>query len=115
MKIRKKVDVAVALRWDGEAAPQVTAKGRGEVAERIAHLAREHGVPLDRDPALVEVLAQVDLGDQIPEMLFVAVAEIIAFAYLVRAELPDPVDGIITSRSALGSGRIGKGAQADRD
>ena len=113
MKIREKVDVAVAQRWDGDAAPQVTAKGRGEVAERIAQLAREHGVPLDRDPALVEILAQVDLGDQIPEMLFVAVAEIIAFAYVVRGELPDPVDQIITRRSAVESGRIIKGAQAE--
>ena len=98
MKVRGKVDVAVALRWDGETAPQVTAKGRGDVAERIVNLAREHDVPLDHDPALVEVLAQVDLGDQIPEVLFVAVAEIITFAYMVRGALPDHAAQAIATR-----------------
>ena len=105
MKVCEKVDVAVALHWDGEAAPQVTAKGRGDVAERIASLAREHGIPLEHDPALVEVLAQVDLGDQIPELLFVAVAEIIAFAYIIRGELPDPGDQIITTGSQRSASR----------
>lgn len=89
MSARKPVNVAVALAWNGEGAPVVTAKGRGEVAARIAELAEAHGVPLDDDPELVEVLAQIDLGCEIPEALFVAVAEVIAFAYLVRGEIPD--------------------------
>jgi flagellar biosynthesis protein len=99
MTIREKIDVAVALRWDGERAPQVTAKGRGDVAERITHLAREHGVPLEHDPELVEVLAQLTLGDHVPEMLFIAVAEIIAFAYMVRGELPEPVERALATRA----------------
>ncbi len=85
---RRSVDVAVALTWDGGAAPRVTAKGRGETAQRIVALAREHGVPVDDDPHLVEVLAQVELGRQVPEVLFVAVAQLIAFAYSVRGRLP---------------------------
>lgn len=112
MKISEKVDVAVALRWDGEAAPQVTAKGRGEVAARIAALAREHEVPLDRDPAIVEVLAEVDLGAQVPEMLFVAVAEIIAFAYAVRGALPEPVEQIVKSRNAAQIAGVVEGGQS---
>ena len=83
------VNVAVALSWDGERAPRVTAKGRGDVARHIVEIAAEHGVPLDDDPELVEVLAQMDIGCEIPEALFVAVAEVIAFAYRVRGELPD--------------------------
>ena len=83
-----KVDIAVALHWDGGAAPRVTAKGRGEVAARIAALAREHGVPIDDDPQLVEVLAEIEVGSEVPEALFVAVAEIIAFAYHVRDHEP---------------------------
>ncbi len=82
------VEVAVALHWDGERAPRVTAKGRGEVAARIVALAREHQVPIDQEPGLVEVLAEVDLGEQIPDKLFVAIAQVIAFAYTVRGELP---------------------------
>jgi len=82
------LEVAVALTWDGGSAPQVTAKGRGELATRIAALAREHGVPIDHDPQLVEVLAQVELGQPVPETLFHAVAQIIAFAYRVRGRVP---------------------------
>ncbi len=83
------VNVAVALHWDGLAAPRVTAKGRGEVAERILELARKHNVPIDQEPALIEVLAEVELGTQIPDKLFVAIAQVIAFAYTVRGQLPE--------------------------
>lgn len=84
----REIDVAVALSWDGVGVPRVTAKGRGELAARIAALAREHDVPIDDDPELVEVLAQVELGAAVPEALFVAVAEVIAFAYSVSERLP---------------------------
>lgn len=84
------LEVAIALTWDGDGAPRVTAKGRGELAGRIAALARAHGVPIDHDPELVEVLAQVELGQPVPEILFRAVAEVIAFAYRVRGRVPAP-------------------------
>ncbi len=74
-------DIAVALNYDGESAPKVVAKGRGETAERIIALAEEHDVPLHHDPELVKVLSNVPLGDEIPRELYVAVAEVIAFAY----------------------------------
>jgi flagellar biosynthesis protein len=80
--------VAVALRYDGTGAPRVTAKGRAEVAERIVALAREHGVPLQEEPDLVAVLASIPLGDEIPEALYRAVAEVIAFAYLLSGKWP---------------------------
>ena len=73
---------AVALKWDGKAAPRVTAKGEGELAEQILAIAREHNVPIQEDnEVLVSALAQIELGDEIPEMLYVAVAQVIAFAY----------------------------------
>lgn len=84
MTNRAKPAVAVALSWDGATTPRVTAKGRGELAEHIAELAREHDVPIDDDPELVELLARVEIGDVIPQTLFTAVAEVIAFAYAVR-------------------------------
>jgi len=80
--------IAVALRYDGTGAPRVTAKGRAEVAERIVALAREHGVPLQDEPALAAVLARIPLGDEIPEALYRAVAEVIAFAYLLSGKWP---------------------------
>ncbi len=75
---------AVALFYDGEQAPTLTAKGEGKTAEEIIRIANEHGVPLCDNAPLVELLAQLELGDEIPESLYVAVAHIIAFAYQMR-------------------------------
>jgi flagellar biosynthesis protein len=88
MAEQKSLPMAVALRWDGDGAPRVTAKGRGDIAERITALAREHHVPLREDRALVAVLSKVDLDQQIPAGLYVAVAEVIAFAYALQGRAP---------------------------
>lgn len=71
------------MRYDpGEdPAPRLVAKGQGHVAERILEIAREHGIHIHEDPDLVEVLAALDLGQLIPEELYEALAEILAFIY----------------------------------
>jgi len=97
MKDGKSLPLAVALRWDGDGAPRVTAKGRGEVAERILALAREHQVPLREDRALVAVLSKVELDRQIPPALYKAVAEVIAFAYALQGKA-------VTRRASSGQG-----------
>ena len=74
-------DVAVALSYDGSGAPRVTAKGEGHIAAQIAKLARANDVPMYADADLARLLASVELGAQIPRALYVAVAEVIAFAY----------------------------------
>ncbi len=74
-------DLAVALKYDGTTAPRIVAKGHGKTAERIITAAGEHQVPLHHDPQLAQVLARVPLGEEIPRELYVAVAEVIAFAY----------------------------------
>ncbi len=78
---------AVALRYEGKGAPRVTAMGRGLTAERILALAEEHGIPLREDPDLVYLLSQLELGDEIPATLYVAVAEVIAFAYRLSGKV----------------------------
>jgi flagellar biosynthesis protein len=84
-------DLAVALHYDGRNAPRVTAKGRGALAEQILALAEAHGVPLEQDPELAALLAQIPLGEEIPEALYLAVAEVIAFAYLLSGRRPPGV------------------------
>lgn len=81
-------DLAIALRYDGEGAPRVTAAGRQELADRIRKLAAEAGIPEYPDPQLAEVLAQVPLGEEIPETLYLAVAQVIAFAFYVSGRTP---------------------------
>ena len=78
--------IAVSLQWDGKGAPRVTAKGRGEIADRIIEIASANGVPLREDRALVSVLSKLDLEQRIPQELYVAVAEVIAFAYALRGK-----------------------------
>ncbi len=79
-----KADIAIALNYDEQSAPRVTAKGKGLVAEQILSLAAENDIPIKEEPELIELLATVELGDQIPEALYVAVAEVIAFAYSLK-------------------------------
>lgn len=84
-----KPTTAVALHYDGKEAPRVTAKGSGELAEQIIALAKEHGIPLQEDAALISLLSKLDLGDEIPQALYTAVAEIIAFAYILNGKVPE--------------------------
>jgi flagellar biosynthesis protein len=79
---------AVALYYDGRRAPRVTAKGQGVVAERILAVAREHDVPLREDQSLVALLSRLELGEEVPQNLYKAVAQVIAFAYLVSGKTP---------------------------
>lgn len=72
---------AVALQYDGLGAPRLTAKGCAETAEKIMAIAAEHGIPVYEDPELAAALAYLDLGDEIPELLYLAIAEVLAFVY----------------------------------
>ncbi|MFC3080105.1 EscU/YscU/HrcU family type III secretion system export apparatus switch protein [Phenylobacterium terrae] len=71
--------LAVALRYTEPEAPKVVAVGRGWLGEKIIAAAREHGVPLEENPALAEALSHIELDTEIPEELYVAIAEILAF------------------------------------
>lgn len=73
---------AVALSYNSDSdAPVVVAKGQGVVAEKIIEKAKEHGVALQEDASLVEVLSKLDLDQQIPPELYQLVAEVLSFVY----------------------------------
>lgn len=80
-KIRQKTAVALKYRPEKDKAPRVTAKGKGLVAEKIMALARERGIPVHDDPALVEILSTLELNQEIPPHVYKAVAEILGFVY----------------------------------
>lgn len=79
---------AVALKYDGENAPTVTATGEGEIAEEIIRIARQHGIPLREDAMLAALLGELELGEEIPPILYRVIAEVIAFAYMVSGKVP---------------------------
>lgn len=86
MSAEKPTDKAVAIVYDRSraSAPQVVASGRGEVAARIIALAEEAGVMVRQDPDLLELLAKVPVGREIPMELYRAVAEVLSFVYQVN-------------------------------
>ncbi|HEU4656510.1 MAG TPA: flagellar biosynthesis protein FlhB [Capillimicrobium sp.] len=79
---------AVALKYDGTSpAPEVVAKGVDLVAARIREIAKEAGVAIVPDPPLARALhASVEVGQQIPEALFGAVAQVLAFVYRMNRQ-----------------------------
>jgi flagellar biosynthesis protein len=86
----KKRQMAVALAYRShDAAPTVVAQGRGLIAQAIIERAKEHGVFVHESEELVGLLMQVELDQQIPPQLYLAVAELLAWLYhLERGETP---------------------------
>lgn len=82
--MRKK---AVALKYDPScnqkaySSPEVVAKGAGYIAEEILKRAREAGIYIHEDTDLVELLSKIDVGAEIPEELYEAVARVLALVY----------------------------------
>ncbi|KAA1174809.1 flagellar protein FhlB [Marinobacter salinexigens] len=81
-------NAAVALKYDGEKAPTITATGTHELAEEIIRIAREHNVPLYENAELASILARLSLNEEIPENLYRVIAEILAFAFHIRGRTP---------------------------
>jgi flagellar biosynthesis protein FlhB len=80
--------LAIALRYDEEAeqeAPEVIAKGQDDLAQRMIEAAREAGVPILRDVPLARALFDLEVGDEIPEALYEAVAIVLRAAWAERA------------------------------
>lgn len=76
--------LAIALAYDTSnmKAPTVLAKGAGVIAKRIKEIAKEHDIPIVEDKPLAQALYKtVDINEQIPENLFQAVAEVLAYVY----------------------------------
>ena len=82
---------AVALKYDAKSmqAPEVVAKGRGFIAERIKEEATRQGVPIVPNEALAQALHRsVEVGHPIPPQLFRAVAEVLAYVYRQQGKVP---------------------------
>ncbi|MHB1404826.1 MAG: EscU/YscU/HrcU family type III secretion system export apparatus switch protein [Desulfitobacteriaceae bacterium] len=78
---------AAALKYDHQGVPKVVAQGSGYLAERLIEVAKQEGIPIQENPALVEALLQVQLNHEIPPKLFKAVAELLAFIWRLDEEV----------------------------
>ena len=74
---------AVALKYDKEkdSAPRLIGKGEGLLAEKLLALADEYNIPVHEDADLLEILARLNLYEEIPPATYFVVAEILAFIY----------------------------------
>ena len=74
---------AAALEYDTgkDAAPRLTAKGRGAIAEKIIALAKENKITLYEDADLVEILEKLEVDQEVPLELYAVVAEVFSFLY----------------------------------
>jgi flagellar biosynthesis protein len=78
----KSIQQAVALAYEhGDFSPKVLASGRGIVAEQIIQAAIENQIYIHESKELVSLLMQVDLDDYVPEEMYRAIAEILAWVY----------------------------------
>lgn len=85
---QEKSKKAVAIRYDIEVdkSPRVTAKGKGNVAEKIIEIAKENGIPIREEADLVEILSRLELNAEIPPETYVVVAEILAWVYRINEQ-----------------------------
>jgi flagellar biosynthetic protein FlhB len=88
--ITNPTEYAVALKYDAATgnAPRVVAKGRGPFAAEIRKLAIQSGVPILERPPLARALYRMcEVGQEIPEEFYTAVAEILAYVYELTGRL----------------------------
>jgi len=87
--ITNPIHYAIALKYEAlrMSAPSCVAKGQELLAQRIKDIAEEHDVPVvENRPLARELYRRVEIGDEVPDELFTAVAEVLAFVYKLKAK-----------------------------
>ncbi|WP_075005175.1 EscU/YscU/HrcU family type III secretion system export apparatus switch protein [Stigmatella aurantiaca] len=81
-------EIAIALKYDQnkDSAPRVVAKGMRLKAEKIREIAKQYNIPLMKNLPLANALYRVDVGQEVPEELYDAVAEVLNFVYALQQE-----------------------------
>ncbi len=79
---------ALAIEYGKLKTPKVTAKGQNELARRIIEEAQKQGVYVAEDPQLLALLSKLDVGEEIPQDMFTAVAVILSWVYWLKGMKP---------------------------
>lgn len=80
---------ATALFFDGKNAPQITAQGKELLAEEIIAVAKDAGIHIHEDEHLSNFLQMLEVGEEIPRELYLLIAELIAFVYMLDGKYPE--------------------------
>ncbi|MCG9729292.1 EscU/YscU/HrcU family type III secretion system export apparatus switch protein [Shewanella sp. Isolate13] len=89
MPDEEKRSKAVAISYQQAHAPKITAKGEAALADEIIALAQESGVYIHQDEHLCDFLQRLEIGDEIPKELYLLIAELIAFVYVLDGKFPE--------------------------
>ncbi|NRA85535.1 MAG: EscU/YscU/HrcU family type III secretion system export apparatus switch protein [Gammaproteobacteria bacterium] len=79
----------IGLKYDQKSAPKVIAKGYGALAHELIAIAQENDVMIHQDEALSQFLNTLELGQEIPRELYIVIAELIAFAFVLQGKFPE--------------------------
>lgn len=82
-------NAALSILYDGKNTPEIAAKGYQQLADLIIEKAKENNVLIHKDENLFNYLEKMEVGDKIPPTMYVVIAELIAFSYLLRGKFPD--------------------------
>ncbi|MGS0683075.1 EscU/YscU/HrcU family type III secretion system export apparatus switch protein [Shewanella sp. 125m-7] len=85
----KRTNKAVALKYQSGTAPKVLAKGEDDLAQEIVALAQQAGIHIHQDEYLCDFLQRLEVGDEIPKELYLLIAELIAFVYVLDGKFPE--------------------------
>ncbi|MDD1792431.1 EscU/YscU/HrcU family type III secretion system export apparatus switch protein [Enterovibrio sp. ZSDZ42] len=95
----KNPKAAIALRYDGVNAPQVSAKGYDALAEKLIEEMEKNGGLVHSDEALMNWLSALEIGDEVPESVYLVIAELIAFAWYLDGQTPPGWEGSVVNQS----------------
>jgi len=100
----QKRERAVALEYNPKisTAPRVTAQGVGLIATKIIALALKNNIPIKEDPDLVQILASLELNQEIPSSVYKVVAEVLAFVYSLNQKYRTSNTHSAFSRPSIG-------------
>jgi flagellar biosynthesis protein len=87
-----KDDKAVALGYSGKDVPKILAIARGRLVKKLLEIAEDNNITIYRDSDLAEVLSTLDIGSEIPEDLFHAVAAVLAYCYRVNLKFKEKIE-----------------------
>lgn len=90
---------AVALRYDGINAPKVSAKGYNELALKLVEEMEKQGGLIHSDETLMNWLSALEVGEEIPEQLYLVIAELIAFAWYLDGKTPPGWEGHVVNKT----------------
>jgi flagellar biosynthesis protein len=86
-KNEKHTAIALGGSNQAQSIPKVLASGQGDMAQKIIDWAEENGLAIEKDSDLAQVLINLNLGDSVPEEVFMAVAEILYYLFEVNKDI----------------------------